>query len=260
MRTIPATTTATPPTGTGRYRIGKAFTFEASHRLSGASAPRRCVHAHGHSFTAGVVLASDVLVGPGFVTDFEDLDSFKRHVAESLDHRDLNDVLGVEPTRKALEEHLAAWLAENLAPRISGRLEAVRVSDTTAPAAHRVGRTYGFAASHRLSGLPADHKCAREHGHSYAVGLVLASDLAVPAGFVGDCGGLEAFEDYVTGTLNADLNEVLDVEPTSERIAEHLARWFTTHVRPHIADELRSVWVSETPATWASYTPTEVSS
>jgi 6-pyruvoyltetrahydropterin/6-carboxytetrahydropterin synthase len=63
------------------------------------------------------------------------------------------------------------------------------------------------------------------------------------------------FADYVTTTFNADLNDVLDVQPTSERIAEHLAVWFTAHVQPHVADTLRSVWVSETPATWASYTP-----
>lgn len=239
----------------GRYRIGKAFTFEASHRLLTVSSPRRCAGTHGHSYTAGVMLSSDVLVGPGFVTDFGDLDAFERYLANSLDHRDLNEVLGVDPTRRAIEEHLACWLVDNLAPRIPGRLEAIRVTDTAAVGGHRIGRTYSFAASHRLSGLPPGHKCARGHGHSYVVGLVLDSDRTVPAGFVSDCGGLDVFGDYITDTLNTDLNQVLDVEPTSERIAEHLAGWFTEHVQPCMTDRLRSVWVSETPATWASYTP-----
>jgi len=121
-----------------------------------------------------------------------------------------------------------------------------------------IGKAFTFEASHRLSSKSAPHRCAREYGHSYAVGVVLDSDATVPAGFVSNCGGLDVFEEYVTGTLNADLNTVLDVEPTSERIAEHLADWFIARVQPRLGDRLRSVWVSETLATWASYTPSEV--
>jgi 6-pyruvoyltetrahydropterin/6-carboxytetrahydropterin synthase len=247
-----------PEQSAGWYRIGKAFTFEASHRLGASGSPRRCARDHGHSYTVGVVLAARELVGPGFVTDFGDLDPFKRYLADTFDHRRLNDVLGVEPTRQGIERHLAAWLAANLVPHVHGRLQAVRVSDRDARSG-RAGRTYRFEAAHRLAGLPDGHKCAREHGHSYAVGVALDSDAAVPEGFVGDFGAMELLEDYVAGNLSGDLNAVLDVEPTSERIAEHLAGWFADHVAPQIGDQLRSVWVSETPATWASFSPDVVS-
>jgi 6-pyruvoyltetrahydropterin/6-carboxytetrahydropterin synthase len=113
----------------GRYRIGKAFTFEASHRLPADAAPRWCIGAHGHSYTVGVVLGSGTLMAPGFVTDFGDLDPFKRYLAETLDHRDLNEILDTPPTRSVIEDHLTSWLADNLAQRISGRVEAVRVSN-----------------------------------------------------------------------------------------------------------------------------------
>lgn len=112
-------------------------------------------------YTVGVVLTSDILVGPGFVTDFGDLDPFKRYLADTLDHHNLNDVLGTEPTRKAIEDRLASWLASNLAPHIPGHLEVVRVSDTARTGGRRLGRVYRFEASHRLSGLPVGHKCAR---------------------------------------------------------------------------------------------------
>lgn len=241
-----------PPNANGQYRIGKAFTFEAAHELSNVARTHRCAGQHGHSYTVGLALTADTLVAPGFVTDFGDLEPFKRYLADALDHRNLNEILGDDPTRQAVEAHLAVWLADNLEPDIPGRVEAVRVSDSGSTG-HRIGRTITFAASHQLPGLPVGHKCGRRHGHSYAAGLVLASDQVMPAGFVSDCGGMDLFEDYVASTCNTDLNSVLE-QPTSERIAAHLATWFLAQVQPRITDTLQSVWVSETPATWASYT------
>ncbi|WP_235854190.1 6-carboxytetrahydropterin synthase [Nonomuraea aridisoli] len=47
---------------------------------------------------------------------------------------------------------------------------------------------------------------------------------------------------------------MLDVEPASERLAIHLARWFLDNVQPVIAGRLVAVTVSETPKTWARCT------
>jgi len=89
-------------------------------------------------------------------------------------------------------------------------------------------------STHRIDcpGFPRAINARVSTGNSYAAGDVLDRDTAVPAGFVGDSGGLDMFADYVSTTFNADLNGVLDVQPTSERIAEHLAGWFAAHARP----------------------------
>ncbi len=122
---------------------------------------------------------------------------------------------------------------------------------------YRVGRRYSFDAAHRLSGLPVGHKCARAHGHTYTVEVVVAADELSGPGFVTDFGDLSPLGDYINEQLDhRDLGEVLAVEPTSERIARHLAEWFAAHVEPGIPGRLEAVRVSETPSTWAEYTVT----
>ncbi len=117
-----------------------------------------------------------------------------------------------------------------------------------------MGRRYTFDAAHRLSGLPAGHKCGRVHGHTYTVEVVLAAEELSGPGFVTDFGELGALGAYIREHLDhRDLVEVLEVEPTSERIAGHLAEWFARHVEPGIPGRLVAVRVSETPSTWAEY-------
>jgi 6-pyruvoyltetrahydropterin/6-carboxytetrahydropterin synthase len=77
-----------------------------------------------------VVVTAQRLVPPGFVTDFGDLAPLGEYIKTALDHRNLNDVLKVEPTSEALAEHLAEWFREHVEPAIAGRLSAVRVWET----------------------------------------------------------------------------------------------------------------------------------
>jgi 6-pyruvoyltetrahydropterin/6-carboxytetrahydropterin synthase len=115
-----------------------------------------------------------------------------------------------------------------------------------------IGKSFGFDAAHHLPGLPAGHKCARPHGHTYTVEVRLAADRLTEPGFVTDFGGLKPFADYLDAAFDhRDLNEVLDVEPTSEALAEHFARWFVAHLGPVVPGRLVSVRVSETPTSWA---------
>jgi 6-pyruvoyltetrahydropterin/6-carboxytetrahydropterin synthase len=112
------------------FRIGKSFTFQAAHRLSGLSEGHKCGRLHGHSYTATVVLTRDELVEPGFVTDFGDLAPFQQFLDEHLDHQFLNEIVTVEPTSELLARYLAEWFIEHLEPHIPGRLVAVRVAET----------------------------------------------------------------------------------------------------------------------------------
>jgi 6-pyruvoyltetrahydropterin/6-carboxytetrahydropterin synthase len=112
------------------FRIGKRFAFEAGHHLPSLPAGHKCSRRHGHSYTVELVLAASELVGPGFVTDFGDLAAFGDYVSEAFDHRDLNEVMVVEPTSEAIARHLADWFLDNVQAGVHGRLVSVRVSES----------------------------------------------------------------------------------------------------------------------------------
>lgn len=114
----------------GTFTIGKLFSFEAGHRLTGLGPDHKCSRQHGHSYRVEVILTCGKLIDPGFVTDFGELEPFSRYLQEALDHRNLNDVLPFEPTSELLAWHLAGWFQTHLEPHIPGRLKAVRVSET----------------------------------------------------------------------------------------------------------------------------------
>src|SRR6266571_4653945 len=100
---------------------------------------------------------------------------------------------------------------------------------------YRIGKRFSFDAAHHLEGLASGHKCARVHGHTYAVEVVLAADHLSGPGFVADFGDLAPFRDFLEKDFDhRDLNEVMDVPPTSELIATHLAHWFIDNLEPLI--------------------------
>ena len=113
------------------WKIGKRFSFDASHQLPGLPEGHKCARLHGHTYTVEVVLEAEKLVGPGFVSDFGDLEPFRRYLHEHFDHRHLNEVVGVEaPTSERLARGFADWILENLTDGLAGNLAAVRVSET----------------------------------------------------------------------------------------------------------------------------------
>lgn len=112
------------------YRIGKRFSFEAAHHLPGLPAAHKCSRPHGHSYTVEVTVAAAELSDPGFVADFADLGPLRDYLAARLDHRDLNEVLDVEPTSENLARHLFDWAAASVPLPAAARVEAVRVSET----------------------------------------------------------------------------------------------------------------------------------
>jgi 6-pyruvoyltetrahydropterin/6-carboxytetrahydropterin synthase len=117
-----------------------------------------------------------------------------------------------------------------------------------------IGKCFSFAAAHHLDGLPEGHKCARVHGHTYTVEILLASGDLNNAGFVADYADLDPVKHHIDAELDhRDLNEVLPVPPSCENIARHLYEWCRDHLKPgHL---VTAVCVSESPATWARYEP-----
>ncbi|MCK9878269.1 6-carboxytetrahydropterin synthase [Frankia sp. Ag45/Mut15] len=121
---------------------------------------------------------------------------------------------------------------------------------------YRIGKRFSFDAAHHLDGLPPGHKCARVHGHTYTVEVVFAADRLDEPGFVTDFGDLEPFGTYLDEKFDhRDLNDVLDVPPTSELLAAHLAQWIIDSLEPLVQGRLESVRVAESPNSWAEFAP-----
>ncbi|KAB7835532.1 6-pyruvoyl trahydropterin synthase family protein [Streptomyces mobaraensis] len=117
-----------------------------------------------------------------------------------------------------------------------------------------IGKTFDFEAGHRLPGLPAEHKCSRQHGHSYEVEVILTAPSLKEPGFVTDFGDLAPFKKFLDTELDhRNLHEALPCEPTSELLAQFLAAWFLRHLQPDIPGRLVAIRVRETSRSWARF-------
>jgi 6-pyruvoyltetrahydropterin/6-carboxytetrahydropterin synthase len=117
-----------------------------------------------------------------------------------------------------------------------------------------IGKIFDFEAGHRLRGLPPDHKCSRQHGHSYQVEVMLTASTLEDPGFVTDFGNLARFKEFLDAEFDHhNLHEVLPFEPTSELLAQYLAGWFIQNVEPDLPGRLVAVQVRETERSWARF-------
>lgn len=104
-------------------------------------------------------------------------------------------------------------------------------------------KEFTFEAAHRLPNVPAGHKCARLHGHSFRVELHVRGPLLEPTGWVMDFADIKAaFKPLDEQLDHRYLNEVEGLEnPTSEV----LARWIWQRLLPKLP-QLSKVVIRET--------------
>ena len=115
----------------------------------------------------------------------------------------------------------------------------------------RISKEFHFSASHQLAHLPADHQCARLHGHNYIVVVELAAKELNADGFVCDYHELRPLKIYIDEVFDhRHLNDVLNVPSTAENRAKHFVDWCQARWPETVA-----VRISETPKTWAEYRP-----
>lgn len=111
----------------------------------------------------------------------------------------------------------------------------------------RIGKSFTFSAAHHLDGLDEGHPCARTHGHNYTVVLELHGTTD-HRGMVIDYGDLKPFGDFIDTVLDHKyLNDVIDVQPT----AENLAQFLFDVAAEEWGNLVAAVSVSETPKTFA---------
>lgn len=106
--------------------IWKEFGFESAHRLPNVPDGHKCGRLHGHSFRVRLTLRGEPGADTGWVMDFGDLKAAWKPLEETLDHRYLNEIPGLEnPT----SEVLARWIWDRMAPLLP-ELWAVSVRET----------------------------------------------------------------------------------------------------------------------------------
>jgi 6-pyruvoyltetrahydropterin/6-carboxytetrahydropterin synthase len=114
----------------------------------------------------------------------------------------------------------------------------------------RLQRDYRFEAAHFLPKVPEGHKCARVHGHSYAITIVLEGEIDPALGWVMD---FAAIDEHVAPLVRALDHRVLnEVEGLDNPTSELLACWLWDRIRPSLS-VLVEVQVAETPTSRCVY-------
>ena len=106
-----------------------------------------------------------------------------------------------------------------------------------------IAKDFRFEAAHRLPNVPADHKCARLHGHSFVVTIHVAGEVDPSLGWIVDFAAIEeAWKPLHSALDHRYLNEIEGLEnPTSEI----LAQWIWQRLKPQLS-MLSAVEVRET--------------
>jgi len=111
-------------------------------------------------------------------------------------------------------------------------------------------RVFTIEAAHRLPNVPAGHKCARLHGHSFRIELHITGTVDAQTGWVMDFADVRtAFQPTFDRLDHHYLNEIQGLEnPTSE----NLARWVWNEVKPQLP-LLSKVVIHETCTSGCEY-------
>ena len=88
------------------YYVCKRLEISAAHSLM-LSYESKCEDLHGHNWIVKIYCKSETLNQDGMVTDFT---LIKRDIEKALDHKNLNDVLPMNPTA----ENIARWCTEQI--------------------------------------------------------------------------------------------------------------------------------------------------
>lgn len=92
-------------------KIFKVFYFDSAHFLPNVPLNHKCRQMHGHTYKLIVHIKGSAQNREGWVLDFAELKNRINPVIESVDHKVLNDIKGLEnPTC----ENIAYWLWEKI--------------------------------------------------------------------------------------------------------------------------------------------------
>ena len=113
-----------------------------------------------------------------------------------------------------------------------------------------IRKSFTIEAAHRLPNVPAGHKCARLHGHSFNIEIAVGGPMDPDKGWIMDYGDIkQAFQPLFDRLDHNYLNDIAGLEnPTSE----HVALWIWERLQPEL-HHLTAVIVHETCTTTCEY-------
>jgi 6-pyruvoyltetrahydropterin/6-carboxytetrahydropterin synthase len=117
-------------------------------------------------------------------------------------------------------------------------------------AAVDIFKAFTLECAHRLPHVPAGHKCARVHGHSFRVEIHVRGPVDAQLGWVMDFAELKASFDPLYRQL--DHHYLNDVPGLDNPTSENLARWIWERLLPTLP-LLSAVVVHETCTSGARY-------
>ena len=111
-------------------------------------------------------------------------------------------------------------------------------------------KTFTLESAHRLPNVPAGHKCARVHGHSFRVEIHVSGPVDPHLGWVMDFADVKAAFDPIFQQL--DHHYLNDVPGLANPTSENLARWIWDELQPRLP-RLSCIVVHETCTSGARY-------
>ncbi len=113
-----------------------------------------------------------------------------------------------------------------------------------------IRKSFMIEAAHRLPNLPAGHKCARLHGHSFNIEIAVGGKIDPVQGWIMDYGDIKAAFQPIYDQL--DHNYLNDIPGLQNPTSELLALWIWERLKPEL-NNLTAVIVHETCTTTCEY-------
>lgn len=101
----------------GSYLLKVLVEFCAAHALRGYVGD--CARLHGHNWKIEAEIKTSGVNDIGIAIDFKDIKRALKEIADTLDHRYLNEIPPFD-TINPTAENVAAWFYQQLKPQITG--------------------------------------------------------------------------------------------------------------------------------------------
>ena len=111
-------------------------------------------------------------------------------------------------------------------------------------------KEFSFEAAHRLPNVPAGHKCARLHGHSFLAAVYVSGEVDPRTGWIIDFAEIKAAFKPLHDQL--DHHYLNDIDGLENPTSENIARWVWKRLKPALP-LLCKVVVHETCTTKCIY-------